>query len=484
MSFKKRHERTYEPGRVANEKPKPRVLVVGYGDFWDVLADVLRPKVQTLGHVSHVSRVNLNEWDCLVIMDEPVTMEEIYEESGYERRFTGLKWTQAYPEHLSVIFFHRVPTDRGGQTSFTLVDVRPPSGEATDLHQQPLLLAEWDTIGTHVRPVSGLPDRIDRLVQEQLVPAVSKRNHHLTFRDRANEAGEYVGGSPIRAFLYGPDDTILAGSYERNDHAAVWLLPFDMERPDLWVIEALREWHEDYPDRFPLIPDWQQMPQWRTAQERALHAAADEKRAAVMAAIEAYKIEDATFKEQAQQAAAEGDRYERALLAADGDVLSDAVLRALTDIGFRVLDMDQVYPEGDKREDFQVFDDDDPDWVVLVEVKGFKNGISEKGIHVSLSRWIRRYVLQHRTEPAGLWYIANHNRLVDPGARPDQFRGKSEVLETFVQDGGLVIDTRALFDLLVAVQEDPTLKPVAKALLKNGSGLISRVEPDSLNSGT
>ena len=144
---------------------------------------------------------------------------------------------------------------------------------------------------------------------------------HLTFRDRANEAGDLVGKAPIRAFLYGPDDTIVAGSYERTDNSAVWLLPRDIERPDLWIVEALHEWHEDYPSRFPSVPDWPQSPEWRTAAERAIHAERDRRRDEIMAAIDAYQAEDAVLQEQAEQAAYGGDQYERALLAADGETL-------------------------------------------------------------------------------------------------------------------------------------------------------------------
>ncbi|MGK4593911.1 hypothetical protein [Amycolatopsis sp. w19] len=61
------------------------------------------------------------------------------------------------------------------------------------------------------------------------------------------------------------------------------------------------------------------------------------------------------------------------LLTADGDDLALAVQMALEVLGFVVVDMDQVHPEGDRREDLRVQGPDRPGGEAIVEMKGSGN---------------------------------------------------------------------------------------------------------------
>jgi hypothetical protein len=295
----------------------------------------------------------------------------------------------------------------------------------------------------------------------------------------------YVGGDEpvqpenadnlaLRPFLFGPEHRSLAASYERNRESSVWLLPADIPDPYPWVIEALREWSNLYPDRFPTVPDWQDAPRWRTAQEVDIAAEKATLTDSFTAQFEMFQREMARLDEASAALKVRADRYERALLRADGSLLSDAVACALADLGFHVVDMDQHWPPGDRREDLRVFDEGDPDWVAIVEVKGSKGGTKETDLQ-AFGRWAERYILDHHQEPSGRWLVTNHSRHVDPDRRSAPFANKPQVLATFSKSNGTVLDTRALFDLLRLTADDPAKRSAARALLKATHLLIERV---------
>ncbi|WP_404385916.1 hypothetical protein LL946_06355 [Knoellia locipacati] len=326
-----------------------------------------------------------------------------------------------------------------------------------------------------------MPETLGSVIGRELLPVARLRQTHLSFRrvtreDSPVRRDEHL---PIRPFLLGPDDIVLAGSYQRNDLSSVWLLPNDL--PDMypWVLEALKEWHSLYPDRFPLLPEWHDTPDWQSAAERAI-AAQREK------ATEAFRVRQVEHEQQlailddrASVAQREADAYQRALLTQDGEALASAVGSAFAHLGFHVVDMDEHWGEGDRREDLRIFDDADPDWVAIVEVKGAKNGARETEVQ-NFGRWIERFILDEGRAPSARWFVTNHQRGLDPSTRESPFQNKPVVVETFANSGGTVVDTRALFDLIRLVEEEPALAPSARDLLKAGRPALVRVTADDL----
>ena len=166
--------------------------------------------------------------------------------------------------------------------------------------------------------------------------------------------------------------------------------------------------------------------------------------------------------------------YERALLTADGDVLVDAVACALADLGLHVTDMDEHWSDNDRREDLRVFIDGDPDWVAIVEVKGFTKGVKETELQ-AFGRWAERFILDHQRLPDRRWFVANHDRRREPGDRPAPFAHKPAIIDVFKSQSGLIIDTIALFDALREVRADPSRVEEVRGWLVEALGLATSI---------
>ena len=485
-------KRVAKPGQHLTKAPAPRVLIERFGEELgavngrqvvvsseaQVLAERLRQAgVPTVEVARYLSDYNLNEWDCLITHTPPIYLHSEPDEqhTGYDEAPLLHNWKQEYPDHLSVVCVQ-------SPGNLKVLDARPARAENRTTLPDVAVLRDESTVGTHIRKVDGLRDSLDALVTRDLVPAAKLRDTHLSFRNWSEDELDDTTGSPLELtpFLLGPDDVVLAGSYPRSDAASVWLLPHDV--PDLypWVIEALREWHDLYPHQFPALPEWQGNDDWRTAAETAIAEAKDEHYEQFKAKYEEFLAEQKVFDDQAADAKQSADSYQRALLSEDGRALERAVEQAIRDLGFRVVDMDQVHPEGDRREDLRVYDDSDPDWVAIVEIKGGKGGAKENELH-GMGKWATRFAADEGRVPSAQWFVVNHQRFTDPSARPVPFGNKPSVAKTFSEVDGSVIDTRALFDLLRLVEADPTLAPSARALLSSKPPVLARVRVEDLS---
>lgn len=472
----------FKAGQNITRQQSPRVLILppwGWSrEFTDDLAERLATTVPTVSVTSSVSVENLGEWDCLITGEGPGAVNLVPLESANYRDEPKREWQwrSRYPSHLSLICIVQ-PAQ-----SLDPLDAWPPEGRSSEIPPV-TVVAEHDLVGRHISFVEGLPERLNDLVREHLVPVVRSRNgKHTSFRvverdgllDRPGDLYQ------IRPFLLGPDEAALACSYQRSPDASCWLLPGDT--PDIfpWVREALREWNTLYPDRFPLIPGWQQSSAWYSPLERKIQERRRVVTAELESAIDVWREKTANLDAELKDAQQFADKYERALVSAEGPILEHAVARAFTDLGFTVHQMDEVWPEGDKREDLRISDNDDADWIAIVEVKSSKRGTKETEV-ANMSRWIERYILETGKAPAARWFVTNAFRSQDPETRPTPFQNKPEFPETFNLAGGTIIDTRALFDLVTLTADDEGKKAAARKMLKAQIAQITRVRPEELN---
>lgn len=283
----------------------------------------------------------------------------------------------------------------------------------------------------------------------------------------------------LRPFLFGPRAVPLAGSYKRTTEASVWLLPPDVGDLAPWVLAALRDWHGLYPDRFPGIPEWTAENKYRSGAEARLHDQLKASADAMQAEIEKYEADKREIQSRLSEAADEAARFERALLTTQGDELAHAVLRALRDLGFDVRDMDQEWEPGKRREDYRITDPDEADWVAVAEAKGFTKGVREAGLF-SLMKWSTMFAAEEWRVPSAQWYLANQYLRDDPDVRPDPLANRSDVLKSFTEQDGLLVDTRALHVLLRAVQDDSTLARPTRQRLRETRGVLSASSADRL----
>lgn len=457
--------------RILNERPRPRVLLVQDDVLITAaLAEQLSDVAPTVQITKYPSDFNLREWDVVVANGSTAHLEQKSRQDAWGNADKLWEWGYHYPSGIAVVTI--VPTLDYRSTQDMIFLGVDPSGGTEPTPPGIVVVGQSGSVGSHLSVPHGLDPALERLVQRELVPAMRKRKFHRTFH-RGGELSAFSESLAVRPFLLGPDDKILAGSFDRDENTPIWFLPADV--PDLfsWVVAALREWHARFPDRFPAVPDWADTGEWATNDERVLLAGRHENESWIRERIADYKEREAALNADLGAARQRANQYERALLTADGGDLVDAVACALVELGFHVVDMDEHWPEGQRKEDVRVLDEDAAGWVALAEVKGFTNGIKESGF-TSLVRWGQFYVQETGQLPNSSWYIANGFRRDDPTLRPEPYAGRDDALDVVEEAGGVVVDTRALFDLLRITRDDPSRKPAVRQMLRDGRRRLTR----------
>jgi hypothetical protein len=117
-------------------------------------------------------------------------------------------------------------------------------------------------------------------------------------------------------------------------------------------------------------------------------------------------------------------------------------------------------------------DPDSPDWLALVEVRGYLRGAQAKDL-LRIERFVQRYQRENRGEaPSARWYIVNQFLGTDPSARPDPLASNPEEVAIFAEAGGLVIDTRTLFGAVQQVRAGHVEGGDARAQLLAATGVL------------
>jgi hypothetical protein len=191
-------------------------------------------------------------------------------------------------------------------------------------------------------------------------------------------------------------------------------------------------------------------------------------RAATMARLDSQEQELNTRLQEAKRSA---DASERRLLTGQGNDLTSVVSECLSEIGFTVRNMDEVYPVGDRREDLQIAESQGVEWIGLVEVRGYRGGAQIRDL-LRIQRFRTRYVRDNDKDVNALWYIVNQFIGDDPASRPPVLASNDAELETFAEDGGLVIDTAHLFRLWMAVRDGRIEARDVRSRLMQASGRL------------
>jgi hypothetical protein len=288
----------------------------------------------------------------------------------------------------------------------------------------------------------SLDEAIDQLVQAQQPPLVQIAE---------------VGIGWKRTFITNQRGEILAGEYERGEDSVGWVLPSHGGEMQAWLRLFLQRIHQLNPERVPSAPpDWSP---WDTAAEAQIK----QTREAIETELDAIRLDyqsklDA-IEAELQEVSALAEAEHRRLLSADGDDLKDAVADALSVLGLKVTDADDLLDQGEgKREDLWIEFEGDTG---IAEVKGYRKGASSNDL-MRAKDYAVTFAEKHGTRPARQWHIVNAFRVVDPGSRPQLFAGAADIVSAF---GGLVIDTRDLFRLLRDVELGATSKEEAGQLL-------------------
>lgn len=187
----------------------------------------------------------------------------------------------------------------------------------------------------------------------------------------------------------------------------------------------------------------------------------------------------AEAEEALATARAKADAGLRRLFVAHGTDLVAATIQALELLGFEVRDMDEVWPDGDKREDLRVSDPTVAGWEALAEVRGYAKGAQQNDLIRIAARFVPRYMQDEGMPPAAAWYIVNHFRSQDPMTRPRVLAPNDAEVEEFAKGlaPGLVIDSVTLFQLCRAVERQELTAAEARSALVDATGIFTGPSP-------
>lgn len=366
--------------------------------------------------------------------------------------------------HLSVLQF-------GGDGQLDAWEVRSPERRNSTTATRGLMCA--GQAGRLTGPDDAAPEVVSSLARSLARHLLGVRPRFVLF------SSVHRGFSPMRpitAFVREEDGNPCAGYWHRgnDDGPQWWWLPEDTPERDQWVFAAFAAWRKVDPERFPAPPDWTQDPEWSTASELTARASLEEYRRETATILAQRMEEDHKLRRVVEDERARADSRERRLLTASGDPLKDQVSDVLIELGFAVVDSDALEAnQAEKLEDLRV---SDGAWTALVEVKGYTKGAKTNDLQ-KFTRPVGRYVRDTGREPDALWYIVNQEAGSDPGQRRPPLTSNPDDVESFGEDGGLVIDTVELFRLQRSVHLGTISKDAARAMLMPATGIFTFTPP-------
>lgn len=407
------------------DTPRPRLLVVALPDELQDSFRHLTPSVRFVAAGEFYTTINQAEWEAIVLWDCDAPIR---------------------PDTYVVQF-------GGKQTARISWRVHGFAGTATD-----------EQVSRTYAHAKGRPGEVDSLI-DSLGNFLADRG-----RSRVLEVGI---SEALQPFLLNANGKPVAGIYRRSDATQVewWWLPMQTPNPAGWVAAALGRWRSLDADKFePDVLEWRDDERWQTVEERQIAAEMETLDAEHQAATDRYDAQRAALETTLTQASDAAERTQRRLLTEKGDPLKEQVARTFEDLGFLVTDADRdVALPGDLLEDLRVEDPGVPDWIALVEVRGYKGGAKVSDLQ-RIGRFEARFAVANQRMPSCSWYVVNQFNEQDPGGRPRPLDANPEELALFAETGGLVVDTRALFELKQKVADGQITASEARERLRGSCG--------------
>lgn len=430
---------------VVGRQPKPRVLVVGLGPEGK-FATHLRTAVPTVKFFDNPHQMKTSvrqaDWDAVVLWECE---------------------TQGLSPHLFVLQFGGVSLESVVFEGVTEMSLYWSSYSKSMEFQIP----------------SNLDPTIASLVKRQLAPWAVEQDSVRTLRRKkiAETAGARTPDSRpsaiLNPLLLDGDGLPVSSWHQRRSDATAqwWALAENVPDPTAWFDAVIEVWRSVAPDSFRVLgSDWREAPRWMTPDEQDVRREEQTLREARAVAERQFQ-ESALALESRRSALSEAaDGAERRLLTAQGEDLVAEVILTLVELGFRVVNVDEeISTQGDRREDLRIYDDTYPDWLAICEVRGYRRGAQLNDL-LRLARFVSRFVMDERRSPDRVWYVVNHSLGTDPGLRAQPLQSNKAEVETFSEDGGLVIDTRVLFELRMSVRAGEIKAGDARSALREEVG--------------
>ncbi|MDF2993028.1 MAG: hypothetical protein K0S37_3542 [Microbacterium sp.] len=401
--------------------------------------------VGTVKVVSSLEEVHATEWDA-VITSNPLGTTDFY------ASWRALRYV---PENLKVLAF----MSRNADFSDAVID-----STKQNIHG----IQSFVEQGKRAVVPDSLRDDWADAARQFLAPVVAERTEQFGVRP-VNVTGKSDIPARFVPLLLGPDDLTYAARYERTDRNPVWLLPEDVPELRPWIELVFADWHSLDPATFFGTPEWADDPRWMTPAERTALNEITAERSAFEEATRAHDLKMAALQASFQSKRDEGTANERLLLTGQHLELQAEVRDALRELGFEVEDMDQTWDPREPREDFRIRDASDPSWMVIGDATGTTKGVRAIKL-MTTERFVSKYVQEHPGEDVpNFWLLANHFSERAPERRPrDLLRG--DELALVESTGNLVLDTVALFHLLLATRDKKVGVDEVRALLRSAAG--------------
>lgn len=418
--------------RVIGDLPRPWVFTIGV-DAGTALSQSLQSVFPTITAIDDVRFIRQVDYDAAIVVDD--------------------KQQSALEDHLQVVWFSDsgvAPTSRSGKSApYVLREDRWEDGD----HASRFAPTQLATDEGLVALAEGIaPPPASSYMVLSSTSWLTGLRHPLLVE---------VGGK----------EGALAAVYDRTPEntSEVWCLPtLALDESSDWVRVALRRWQHRFPQAFPTT-DWAADQRWMTVEEQQAHAGLSAHDTDTAALIETRRRERIELEREVDRSRTAADTGLRRLLTINGNPLVEAVVDALEQLDFNVIQSDDVLLPGQKREDLLV---EDGDWISVTEVKGYEKGNAKQNDLLPLGSAVESYVLRTGKRPAARWYIVNQSFKTAPDDRTRPLASAGDTVDKFANQQGLVIDTRELFLLTRAVIAAEMSAQAARQLLKDAVGVF------------
>jgi hypothetical protein len=316
-----------------------------------------------------------------------------------------------------------------------------------------------------------LPGGLQRLIVSELIPYLRSLSFRPYLRLRSVGSVKANGLVPTLPFVVDAEQNLIAGAFEHHKNRWCWALPYMPDHPELWFAAALEDWHQRTPQLVPMITGWNTRETWMTQKEIAIRADLEALAQERMRLIEKLSLRELELSSAQSTASAVADRGVRQLVTGKSRSLIQATMDAFRQLEFDVEDVDQHAHIGSEMEDLRLQDPHDPSWTNITQIRGYADA-AKLGDIQRLTLFAEQFSNRNGSLPTSSWYVVNQFLSTDPDLRPLPLGGSKEDVERFANNGGLILDTRELFQLVRAVDAGRLTPAEARRMLRSATGVF------------
>jgi len=219
-----------------------------------------------------------------------------------------------------------------------------------------------------------------------------------------------------------------------------------------WVELLVTEWAQTDKDAFPYFRDWTESREWMVAEEEEILSKIEDLKKKKQETVNKIDKQISELSTSLATAKLNANKGRRRLITAQGPELVDEVMKALNEIGFKVMPVDdQIADNKRKREDLRLSHSGKmgEKWNAIVEVRGYARSAGKTDDLQRLGQFAKLYQKETGQFPDKLIYIVNGQlELTQPSQRQEPLAPQPDDLEVFSDSDGILIWSIDLFRAL------------------------------------